>query len=138
MMLDKKFNHSLNTTTKKQYRRFNTADIEKKRGLKKMIDKILIYSHNKILIVSSADNVDLLGEYISLICDVPFPKCGFSNRINKSDILPYGMVFSKNRFYGCKRFITHPLAKREYRKLITFDFNSAMVALDEIINKQSI
>lgn len=103
------------------------------------MDKILIYLHNnKILIVSSADNVDLLCEYISLIRDVPFPKCSFSNRINKSDILPYGMIFSKNLFHGCKRFMTHPLAKREYRKLITFDFNSAMVALDEIINKQSI
>lgn len=103
------------------------------------MDKILIYSHNnKILIVSSADNVDLLCEYISLIRDVPFPKCGFSNRISKSDIVSYGMIFSKNLFHGCKRFITHPLAKREYRKLITFDFNSVMVALDEIINKQSI
>lgn len=103
------------------------------------MDKIIIYSNNnKILIVGSADNVDLLCEYISLIRDVPFPKCGFSNRINKSDIVLYGMTLYKNRFHGCKRFITHPLAKREYRKLITFDFNSAMVALDEIINKQSI
>lgn len=103
------------------------------------MDKILIYSHNnRILIVSSADNVDLLCEYISLIRDVPFPKCGFSNRINKSDIVPYGMTLYKNRFHGCKRFITHPLAKREYRKLITFDFNNAMVALDEILKKQPI
>lgn len=103
------------------------------------MEKIIIYEHSgKIMIVGSVDNTDLLCEYISLIRDVPFPKCGFSNRINKSDILPYDMIFSKNLFHGCKRFIAHPLAKREYRKLITFDFNSAMVALDEIINKQSI
>lgn len=103
------------------------------------MEKIIIYEYKgEILIIGSVDNTDLLGEYISLIRDVPFPKCGFSNRINKSDILPYGMIFSKNLFHGCRRFITHPLAKREYRKLITFDFNSAMVALDEIINKQSI
>ena len=101
------------------------------------MEKIIIYDYNgKILIVSSINNTDLLCEYISLICDVSYPQCGFSDRIDKSNIVPYGMVFSKNRFYGCKRFITHPLAKREYRKLITFDFNSAMVALDEIIKKQ--
>lgn len=42
------------------------------------MDKILVYLHNnKILIVSSADNVDLLCEYISLIRDVPFPKMQF-------------------------------------------------------------
>ena len=103
------------------------------------MEKIIIYEYKgEILIIGSVDNTDLLGEYISLIRDVPFPKCGFSNRINKSDIVPYGMIFSKNRFYGCKRFITHPLAKKEYRKIVTFDFNSAMVALDEIIKKQSI
>lgn len=103
------------------------------------MEKIIIYEYKgKILIIGSVDNTDLLCEYISLIRDVPFPKCGFSDRIDKSNIVPYGMIFSKNRFYGCKRFITHPLAKREYRKLITFDFNSAMIALDEIINKQSI
>lgn len=103
------------------------------------MEKIIIYEHNgKILIVGSINDTDLLCEYISLLCDVPYPQCGFSDRINKSDILPYGMVFSKNRFHGCKRFITHPLARREYRKICTFDFNNAMVALDEIINKQSI
>lgn len=103
------------------------------------MDKILIYLHNnKILIVGSADNVNLLCEYISLTHDVSFPKCGFSNRINKSDIIPYGMIFSKNLFHGCKRFIIHPLAKREYQKICTFDFNNAMVALDGILNKQSI
>lgn len=76
------------------------------------MDKILIYSHNnKILIVSSADNVDLLCEYISLIRDVPFPKCGFSNRINKSDILPYGMVFSKNRFLRVQPVYNTPVGK---------------------------
>lgn len=102
------------------------------------MDKIIIYSNNnKILIVGSADNVDLLCEYISLIRDVSFPKCGFSNRINKSDIILYGMTLYKNRFHGCQRFITHPLAKREYQKIVTFDFNNAMVALDEILKKQS-
>lgn len=103
------------------------------------MDKIIIYTHNsEILIVANADNVDLLCEYVGLITDTPFQNAGFSNYINKSDILSYGMIFSKNLFHGCKRFITHPLARREYRKICTFDFNNAMVALDEIINKQSI
>lgn len=103
------------------------------------MEKIIIYfNDNEILIVGNAINTDLLCEYIHIVYDIPYSQCGFSDRIDKSNIVPYGMVFSKNRFYGCKRFITHPLAKREYRKLITFDFNSAMVALDEIINKQSI
>lgn len=76
------------------------------------MDKILIYlRNNEILIVSSADNVDLLCEYISLIRDVPFPKCGFSNRINKSDILPYGMVFSKNRFLRVQTVYNTPVGK---------------------------
>ena len=101
------------------------------------MDKILIYLHNnKILIVSSADNVDLLCEYISLIRGVPFPKCGFSNRISKSDIVPYGMTLYKNRFHGCKRFMTHPIANIKYRIICTFNFNNAMVALDEILKKQ--
>lgn len=100
------------------------------------MDKIIIYSNNnKILIVGSADNVDLLCEYISLIRNVPFPKCGFSNRINKSDNVLYGMTLYKNRFHGCKRFLIHSLARREYRKICTFDFNNAMVALDEILKK---
>lgn len=66
---------------------------------------------DKILIVSSADNVDLLCEYISLIRDVPFPKCGFSNRINKSDIIPYGMIFSKNRFLRLQMVYNIPVGK---------------------------
>lgn len=124
--------------TEKQYRA-GLSHPKKRIGDKKQMEKIIIYEHNgKILIVSSINNTDLMCEYISLVCNVPFPKCGFSNHINKSDILPYGMVFSKNRFHGCKRFIAHPLARREYRKICTFDFNNAMVALDEIINKQSI
>lgn len=124
--------------TEKQYRA-GLSRPKKRIGDKKQMEKIIIYEHNgKILIVSSSNITDLLCEYISLICDVPFPKCGFSNRINKSDILSYGMIFSKNLFHGCKWFITHPLARREYRKICTFDFNNTMVALDEIINKQSI
>lgn len=103
------------------------------------MDKILIYEHNnRILMVGSANDIDLLCEYIHIVYDIPYPKINFSYYIRNSDIVTYGMTLYKNRFHGCKRFITHPLAKREYRKLITFDFNSAMVALDEIINKQSI
>ena len=51
--------------------------------------------------------------------------------------MSYGMTLYKNRFHSAKRFITHSLARWEYRKICTFDFNNAMVALDEII-KQSI
>lgn len=100
------------------------------------MEKIIIYEHNnRVLIVGNASDVDLLCEYIHIVYDIPYPQCNFSDRIDKSNIVAYGMIFFKNHFHGCKRFINHPLARREYRKICTFDFNNAMVALDEIFKK---
>lgn len=103
------------------------------------MEKIIIYSNGtKNLIVGNAINTDLLCEYIHIVYDIPYPKINFSYGIENAENKIIAMALYKNRFHFCKRFLIHPLAKREYRKLITFDFNSAMVALDEIINKQSI
>ena len=103
------------------------------------MEKIIIYEHNgKILIIANAIDVDLLCEYIHIVYDIPYPQCDFSYNVKNADIVPYGMTLYKNRFHSAKWFITHPLARREYRKICTFDFNNAMVALDGILNKQSI
>lgn len=51
------------------------------------MNKIIIYTHsNEILIVANADNIDLLCEYVGLLTDIPFPKCGFSCYIDNSEI----------------------------------------------------
>lgn len=103
------------------------------------MDKILIYSNNdNILIVANAIDVDLLSEYYSLIRDIPYPKRDFSYNVTNPENCICAMTIQKNRYHFCKRFLIHSLARREYRKICTFDFNNAMVALDEIINKQSI
>lgn len=102
------------------------------------MEKIIIYSNGtKILIIGNAINTDLLCEYIHIVYDIPYPQWDFSYNVKNADRVSYGMTLYKNRFHGCKRFITHPLAKQKYRKICTFDFNNAMIALDEII-KQSI
>lgn len=51
------------------------------------MDRIITYSHNsEILIVANADNVDLLCEYVGLLTNIPFQKCGFSCYIDNSEI----------------------------------------------------
>lgn len=98
------------------------------------MDKILIYSHNnKILIVANADNVDLLCEYISLIRDVPFPKCGFSNRINNSENKIYAVSICNGRYHFRKRYATYRIAKKQYKKISTTDFQSAMECIDRLV-----
>lgn len=43
------------------------------------MNKIVIYMHsNEILIVANADNVDLICEYVGLLTNIPFPKCGLA------------------------------------------------------------
>ena len=103
------------------------------------MEKIIIYSNGtKILIVGNAINTDLLCEYIHIVYDIPYPKINFSYGIENAENKIIAMTLYKNRFHFCKRFLIHSLTRREYRKICTFDFNNAMVALDEIINKQSI
>lgn len=98
--------------------------------------KIIIYSHsNRILLIGNAIDTDLLCEYIHIVYNTPYPQCDFSYSIKNADRHIIAMTLYKNRFHFCKRFITHPLAKQKYRKIVTFDFNSAMVALDEILKK---
>lgn len=102
------------------------------------MDKIIIYSNGtKILIVGNAINTDLLCEYIHIVYGIPYPKINFSYGIKNAENKIIAMTIYKNRFHFCKWFMIHPLAKIKYRKICTFDFNNAMVALDEII-KQSI
>ena len=102
------------------------------------MEKILIYAkNNNILIVANAINIDLLCEYYSLIRGIPYPKINFSYSIVNPENCICGMTIQKNGFHFCKRYKRHYLARLQYRKICTFDFNNAMVALDEII-KQSI
>lgn len=102
------------------------------------MEKILIYeNNNRILIVGNAIDTDLLCEYIHIVYGIPYPKINFSYGIENAENKIVAMTLCKNRFHFCKRFMTHPLSKIKYRKIRTFNFNNAMVALDEII-KQSI
>lgn len=103
------------------------------------MDKIIIYENdNNILIVGNADNVDLISEYYSLIQSKPYPKRDFSYNISNSSKTICGMVIQKNRYHFCKRYKRHYLAKRKYKKISTDNFTLALLAIDEIIKKQSI
>lgn len=98
------------------------------------MEKIIIYSNGtKILIVGNAINTDLLCEYIHIVYEIPYPKINFSYGIENAENKIIAMTLYKNRIHFCKRFLIHSLARREHRKICTFDFNNAMVALDEII-----
>lgn len=103
------------------------------------MDKILIYSNNgNILIVANAIDVDLLSEYYSLIRDIPYPKRDFSYNVTNPEKYICAMTIQKNRYHFCKRYKRHYLAKRKYKKISTDNFILALLAVDEIINKQSI
>lgn len=103
------------------------------------MDKILIYSNNgNILIVANAINVDLLCEYYSLIRDITYPKKDFSYNVTNSENCICAMTIQKNHYHFCERYKRHYLAKRKYKKISTDNFTSALLTIDEIINKQSI
>lgn len=76
------------------------------------MEKILIYAkNNNILIVANVTNPE------NCIC---------------------AMTIQKNRYHFCKRYKRHYLAKRKYKKISTDNFTLALLAIDKIINKQSI
>lgn len=101
--------------------------------------KIIIYEKNgEILIIGNADNVDLLSEYYSLIRDISYPKRDFSYNVTNPEKCICAMTIQKNRYHFCKRYKRHYLAKRKYKKISTDNFTLALLAIDKIINKQSI
>lgn len=98
------------------------------------MEKILIYAkNNNILIVANATNTDLLCEYIHIVYDIPYPKINFSYGIKNAENKIIAMTLYKNRFHFCKRFLTYPLAKRQYKQLTTYNFQFAMDTLDRLV-----
>lgn len=98
------------------------------------MDKILIYSNNgNILIVGNANNVDLISEYYSLIKDIPYPKKDFSYNVANPKNCICGMTIQKNRFHFCNRYKRHYLARLQYKKISTTDFQSAMKCIDRLV-----
>lgn len=97
------------------------------------MDKIIIYeNNNNILIVGNANNVDLISEYYSMIKDIPYPKRICYNVANPENCI-CGMTIQKNRFHFCKRYKRHYLAKKQYKKISTTDFQSAMECIDRLV-----
>lgn len=98
------------------------------------MDKILIYSNNgNILIVANAIDVDLLGEYYSLIRDIPYPKKDFSYNVTNPEKCICAMTIQKNRYHFCKQYKRHYLARLQYKKISTTDFQSAMECIDRLV-----
>lgn len=96
--------------------------------------KILIYAkNNNILIVANAIDVDLLCEYYSLIKGISYPKIDFSYSIVNPENCICGMTIQKNRFHFCKRYERHYLARLQYKKISTTDFQSAMECVDRLV-----
>lgn len=98
------------------------------------MEKILIYAkNNNILIVANAIDVDLLCEYYSLIRGISYPKINFSYSIVNPENYICGMAIQKNRFHFCKRYKRHYLARLQYKKISTTDFQSAMECVDRLV-----
>ena len=84
------------------------------------MDKILIYSNNgNILIVANAIDVD--------------PKRDFSYNVANPENCICGMTIQKNRFHFCNRYKRHYLARLQYKKISTTDFQSAMECIDRLV-----
>lgn len=98
------------------------------------MNKILIYTHNsEILIIGNADNVDLLTEYVGLLTNNPFPKCDFSCYIDNRENKIYAVSIRKGWYYFRKRYATYRIAKKQYKKISTTDFQSAMECIDRLV-----
>lgn len=98
------------------------------------MDKILIYSNNdNILIVANAIDVDLLSEYYALIRNIPYPKRDFSYNVTNPENCICAMTIQKNRYHFCKRYKRHYLARLQYKKISTTDFQSAMECIDRLV-----
>lgn len=100
------------------------------------MDKIIIYENgNKILIVGSADNVDLLCEYVHILYNIPYPQCDFSYSVYQSDRHVCGMVINSKRYHFVHNVFKHPLAKRQYKSMSTENFQSAMEHIDRLVKR---
>lgn len=91
---------------------------EKNRSYEQWKKLLFIQTVQKILIVGNAINTDLLCEYIHIVYGIPYPKINFSYGIENAENKIIAMTLYKNRFHFCKRFLIHPLARREYRKYV--------------------
>lgn len=100
------------------------------------MDKIIIYKYNsKILLVGNAIDIDLLCEYIHIVYNIPYPKINFSYGIKNADRCIVAMTLYKNRFHFCKRFLTYPIAKRQYKSMSTENFQLAMEHIDRLVKR---
>lgn len=102
------------------------------------MNRIIIYSHNsEILIVANADNVDLLCEYVGLLKDTPFPKCGFSYYIDNSENKIYAVSIRRGRYHFRKRYAAYRIAKTKYKLLSTDNFCRALDILERLIEQST-
>lgn len=98
------------------------------------MEKIIIYEKNgEILIIGNADNVDLLTEYVGLLTSNPFPKCDFSCYIDNSENKIYAVSIRNGQYHFRKRYATYRIAKKQYKKISTTDFQSAMECIDRLV-----
>ena len=103
------------------------------------MNKIIIYMHsNEILIVANADNVDLLCEYVGLLTNIPFPKCGFSCYIDNSENKIYAVSIRNGRYHFRKRYATYRIAKTKYKLLSTDNFCLALDILERLIKQSTL
>lgn len=103
------------------------------------MNKIIIYMHsNEILIVANADNVDLLCEYVGLLTNISFPKCGFSCYIDNSENKIYAVSIRNGRYHFRKRYATYRIAKTKYKLLSTDNFCLALDVLEQLIEQSTL
>lgn len=103
------------------------------------MDKMIIYTHNsEILIVANANNVNLLCEYVSLLANIPFPKCDFSCYIDNSENKIYAVSIRKGRYHFRKRYATYRIAKTKYKLLSTDNFCLALDILGRLVEQSTL
>ena len=103
------------------------------------MNKIIIYMHsNEILIVANADDIDLLCEYIGLLTDKSFPKCGFSCYIDNSENKIYAVSIREGRYHFRKRYAVYRIAKTRYKLLSTDNFCLALDVLGRLVEQSTI
>lgn len=97
------------------------------------MEKIIIYAvGNEILIIGNANVTDLLSEYYGLLTDTPYPKKNYSYSIYDAENVISAMTIKSGRYHFCKRYSTHRIAKRQYKKLSTYDFGLALNCISEL------
>lgn len=64
---------------------------------------------------------------------IPFPKCDFSCYIDNSENKIYAVSIHNGRYHFRKRYATYRIAKKQYKKISTTDFQSAMECIDRLV-----